>query len=123
MEEQSYTPNCIYIRNRDLNQKLLNEEECVVEVTNDVKENLTTIDKTVVELVISENCFKEVKDELVIENYPNLEKIVIKKNALHYLKSLKICKDKLLKSIEVEESACYNLNTLVIESNNYSLLI
>ena len=40
---------------------------------------------------------------LVIENYPNLEKIVVKKKSLKNLKSLKICNNEKLKTIEIED--------------------
>ena len=50
-----------------------------------------------------EGCFNGVKDDLVIENYPNLEKIVVKKNSLQNLNSLKICNNEKLKTIEIED--------------------
>ena len=54
-------------------------------------------------MVIGEECFNEVKDDLVIDNYPNLEKIVVKKNLLNDLNSLKICNNDKLKIIETED--------------------
>ena len=62
------------------------------------------------EMVIGEGCFNEVKDDLVIENYPNLEKIVVKKRLLRNLNSLKICNNEKLKTIEVEDGEWYNNN-------------
>ena len=66
---------------------------------------------------------------LVIENYPNLEKIVVKKNSLKNLNSLKICNNEKLKTIEIEDgeeweengelyadSACFNVKNVIIES-------
>ena len=50
-------------------------------------------------MIIGEGCFNKVKDDLVIENYPNLEKIVVKKNSLNNLKSLKVCNNEKLKNI------------------------
>ena len=67
-------------------------------------------------MIIGVGCFREVKDDLVIENYPNLEKIVVKKNSLKYLNSLKICNNEKLKIIETEDDTCYNVNNVVIES-------
>ena len=73
-------------------------------------------------MIIGEGCFKKVKDDLVIENYPNLEKIVVKKNSLQNLKSLKICNNDKLKTIEIEdgeeweEGAFSNVKNLIIES-------
>ena len=39
---------------------------------------------------------------LVIQNYPNLQSIVVKKNSLKNLRSLKICNCEKLKTIEIE---------------------
>ena len=44
------------------------------------------------ELIIEENSYNDWKDDLVIENYPNLEKIVVKRNSLMNLNLLKIWK-------------------------------
>ena len=54
-------------------------------------------------MIIGEGCFREIKDNLLIENYPNLEKIVVKKNSLKNLNSLKICNNDKLKTIEIED--------------------
>ena len=60
---------------------------------------------------------------MVIENYPNLEKIIVKKWALNNLKSLKICNNEKLKTIEIEDGeeweengAFYNVKNVIIES-------
>ena len=64
----------------------------------------------------------KVKDDLVIENYPNLEKIVVKKRSLKNLNSLKICNNEKLKTIEIEgdgswrDGAFKNVNNVIIES-------
>ena len=68
------------------------------------------------EMIIGEGCFYEVKDDLVIENYPNLEKIAVKKNSLKNLNSLKICNNEKLKTIEVEDGAFGGVNNVIIES-------
>ena len=72
-------------------------------------------------MIIGEGCFNEWKDDLVIENYPNLEKIVVKKNSLKNLNSLKICNNEKLKTIEIEDGdnfngAFYNVKNVIIES-------
>ena len=61
------------------------------------------------------------KDDLVIENYPNLEKIIVKKYSLKNLNSLKICNNEKLKTIEIENSdynngAFTNVKNVIIES-------
>ena len=40
---------------------------------------------------------------MVIENYPDLQSIVVKKNSLSDLKSLKICNCEKLNSFEIED--------------------
>ena len=67
-------------------------------------------------MIIGERCFNEVKDDLVIENYPNLEKIVVKKNSLNNLKSLKVCNNEKLKTIQIELGAFENVKNVIIES-------
>ena len=57
----------------------------------------------------------------MIENYPNLEKIVVKKNSLKNLNSLKICNNEKLKTIEIEdggrdEGSFYYVKNVIIES-------
>ena len=45
---------------------------------------------------------------LRIQNYPNLQSIVVKKNSLRNLKSLKICNCEELKIIEIEDGDVNN---------------
>ena len=68
------------------------------------------------EMIIGEGCFNKVKDDLLIENYPNLEKIVVKKNSLMNLNSVKICNNEKLKTIEIEKNVFYNVKNVIIES-------
>ena len=74
------------------------------------------------EMIIGEGCFNEWKDDLVIENYPNLEKIVVKGYSLKNLNSLKICNNDKLKTIEIEDGkdwntgAFWNMKNVIIES-------
>ena len=58
---------------------------------------------------------------LIINNYPNLQSIVVKKNSLKNLNSLKICNCEKLKTIEIEDgegidSAFVFVQKLEIES-------
>ena len=55
------------------------------------------------ELEIGENCLNERKDDLIIQDYPNLESIIVKKYSLQNLNSLKICNCDKLKTIEIED--------------------
>ena len=72
------------------------------------------------EMVIGEGCFNGIKDDLLIENYPNLEKIVVKKNSLKNLNSLKIYNCEKLKTIEIDggwkEGAFHNVKNVIFES-------
>ena len=47
--------------------------------------------------------FNGLIDDLVIENYPNLEKIIVKNHSLKNLNSLKICNNENLKTIEIDD--------------------
>ena len=53
---------------------------------------------------------------LVIDNYPNLKSIIIKRVSLQHLKSLNICNCKELKRIEIENGAFYFVKTMIVES-------
>ena len=75
------------------------------------------------ELEIGKNCLNEWKGDLVIENYPNLQSIVVKKESLQNLNSLKICNCENLKTINIEDgdiddwsSAFCNVNEVIINS-------
>ena len=74
-------------------------------------------------MIIGGGCFNEVKDDLVIANYPNLEKIIVQLNSLQNLNSLKICNNEKLKTIEIEDGderwnngAFRNVKNVIIES-------
>ena len=63
----------------------------------------------------------EWKGDLVIQDYPNLQSIVVKKYSLKNLNSLKICNCEKLKSIEIEDGdwrndAFSNVKNVIIES-------
>ena len=61
------------------------------------------------------NC-NDWEDDLVIENMPNLEKIIVKKNSLVNLNLIKICNCEYLKTIEVEDNAFEIVKNVIIES-------
>ena len=60
-------------------------------------------------MIIEEEFGNDYYGNLVIENYPNLEKIVVKKKSLKNLNSLKICNNEKLKTIEIEPSDYYSV--------------
>ena len=54
-------------------------------------------------MIIEEEYGNDYFGNLVIQGYPNLERIVVKKYSLQDLNSLKICNCEKLKSFEVED--------------------
>ena len=46
--------------------------------------------------------------DLILSGFDNLEKIVVKKNSLQNLNMLKICNNKQLKTIEIENGDLWN---------------
>ena len=78
-------------------------------------------------MIIEEEFGNDYYGNLVIENYPNLEKIVVKKNSLNELSSFKICNNEKLKTIEVEDGdewntgAFWNVKNVIIESISMKL--
>ena len=73
-------------------------------------------------MIIEEEFGNDYYGNLVIENYPNLEKIIVKEKSLQSLNSLKICNCEKLKTIEIEDGEGYNngglrsVRCVVIES-------
>ena len=68
---------------------------------------LPEFEKELEEMIIEEDYGNDYFGNLVIDNYPNLQSIVVKRNSLQNLKSLKICNCEKLKTIEVEDG-CLN---------------
>ena len=58
----------------------------------------------------------EWKDDLIIQNYPNLQSIIVKKESLQNLNSLKICNCDKLKTIEIDDYDFDNVKNMIIES-------
>ena len=63
---------------------------------------LPTFDKDIQKMIIEEEFGNNYYGNLVIENYPNLQSIIVKKRSLQSLNSLKICNCVKLKNIEIE---------------------
>ena len=72
--------------------------------------------KDIKEMIIEKGFGNDYYGNLVIENYPNLENIIVKENSLNNLNSLKICNNEKLKTIEIEEYAFKNVKNVIIES-------
>ena len=52
----------------------------------------------------------------MIENTPNLQSIIVKKNSLQNLNLLKICNCERLKTIETEDGTLSNVKNVIIDS-------
>ena len=98
------------------------EDERIV-IEDNCKRDDLRIHDLIKELEIGENCLNEWKGDLIITNYPNLQSIIVKKNSLRNLNSLKICNCDKLKTIEVEggdifryNGAFNNVRNVIIES-------
>ena len=77
---------------------------------------LPEFEKDIEEMIIEEDFGNKYLGNLVIENYPNLQSIVVKKKSLQNLNSLKICNCEKLKTIEMGAWAFFYVNNVIIES-------
>ena len=77
---------------------------------------LSEFEKDIQEMIIEEGFGNDYYGNLVIQNYPNLQSIVVKKNSLQILNSLKICNCEKLKKIEIEDGAFEYVKNIIIES-------
>ena len=103
--------------------KPTNTIEMVIENEDQLRELLENEDnkRNVKELVIAEGCGNEMKRNLQLYGFDNLESIIVKKNTLKNLKSLKVSDNPLLKSIKTENGdnetgVFYNVNNVTISS-------
>ena len=73
-------------------------------------------------MIIEKGFGNDYYGNLVIENYPNLQSIIVKKNSLKNLNSLKICNCEKLKTIEIEDGDHWydgtfrNVKNVIIDS-------
>ena len=83
---------------------------------------LPEFEKDIQEMIIEEEFGNDYYGNLVIQNYPNLQSIVVKNYSLQNLKSLKICNCEKLKKIEIENGGgwgnggFHNVKNVIIES-------
>ena len=84
---------------------------------------LPEFEKDIEEMIIEEDFGNDYYGNLIIQNYPNLQSIVVKKNSLMNLNSLKICNCEKLKNIETEgvidwdDGVLENVGNVIVESN------
>ena len=67
-------------------------------------------------MIIEEDFGNDYYGNLIIQNYPNLQSIIVKKNSLQSLNSLKICNCEQLKTIKIEDGVFYVVKNVIIES-------
>ena len=83
---------------------------------------LPEFEKDIEEMIIEEEFGNDYYGNLIIQNYPNLQSIIVKKNSLRNLNSLKICNCEKLKTIETEDGGRWedgafdNVKNVIIES-------
>ena len=82
---------------------------------------LPEFEKDIQEMIIKSEFGNDYFGNLIIQNYPNLQSIIVKNESLRDLNSLKICNCEKLKTIEVEDGDLYegafsNVKNVIIES-------
>ena len=82
---------------------------------------LPEFEKDIEEMIIGEGFGNDYFGNLIIQNYPNLQSIIVKKNSLQNLNSLKICNCEKLKTIEIDDgdwkAGAFNyVKNVIIES-------
>ena len=67
-------------------------------------------------MIIEKDFGNDYYGNLIIQNYSNLQSIIVKRNSLQNLNSLKICNCEKLRTIEIEDVAFSNVKNVMIES-------
>ena len=67
-------------------------------------------------MIIEEEFEDDYYRNLAIENYPNLQSIVVKITLFENLNSLKISNCEKLKTIEIEDGAIFHVKNVIIDS-------
>ena len=81
---------------------------------------LPEFEKDIEEIIIEEEFGNDYFGNLIIHNYPNLQSIVVKKNSMKNLNSLKICNCEKMKTIEIEDDTFFYVQNVIIESIIFS---
>ena len=77
---------------------------------------LPEFEKGIQEMIIEEGFGNDYYGNMIIENYPNLQSIIVKEGSLENLNSLKICNCEKLKTIEIENGAFQDVKNVIIDS-------
>ena len=72
--------------------------------------------KDIEEMIIEEDYGNDYFGNLIIQNYSNLRSIIVMKNSLKNLNSLKICNCEKLNIIKTEYDTFWYVNNVIIES-------
>ena len=68
--------------------------------------------KTIKDKRLQSGSGNDIFGDVVVDNYPNLERLVLNSNSLSNANSLKICNCEKLKNIKIEDSGNLNIYTL-----------
>ena len=78
---------------------------------------LPEFNKDIEEMIIEFGWGNKYYGNLLIENYHNIQSIIVKRNSLQNLKSLTICNCEKLKTIDIENGAFKQVTSVIIESS------
>ena len=84
---------------------------------------LPEFEKDIEEMIIEPNFGNDYYSNMIIQNYPKLQSIVVNSYSLKNLHSLKICNCKKLKTFKTEEYAFHDIKSMMIESIDYLILL
>ena len=94
----------------------INFKDSIIQSQQQFPFELSEFEEDIEEMIIEEEYGNDYYGDLVIQNYPNLQSIVVKKNSLMNLNSLKICNCEKLKTIETENYGFKNVKKVIIDS-------
>ena len=80
-------------------------------------------DKNWSSITVNEDLFKEMRDELILNDYPHVQYILIQKESLRRISNLTISKLPELKTIIIEDNSFYNTISLTLLSIFYFIII
>lgn len=80
-------------------------------------------DKSWSSITVNEDLFKEMRDEMVLNDYPHVQYILIQKESFRRISNLTISKLPELKTIIIEDNSFYNTISLTLLSIFYLLLL
>ena len=80
-------------------------------------------DKSWSSITVNEDLFNEMRDEMVLNDYPHIQFILIQKDSFRRISNLTISKLPELKTIIIEDNSFYNTISLTLLSIFYFIII